>query len=117
MPIPIKLDMSWSRFSNLFILNKVLRMTICAKGSYILEPKRYQKNYDAFRLTRQHRRMMKNITVFSLRNSKTQSRVFRRHTTSKTRNVNDDDDNKNLLAHDIAFNTAVVYTDRTAQVA
>ena len=25
------LDMSWSRFSSLFILNKVLRMTICAK--------------------------------------------------------------------------------------
>ena len=35
-------DMSWSRFSNLFILNKVLRMTICAKCSYIFEPKRYQ---------------------------------------------------------------------------
>ena len=26
-----RIDMSWSRFSNLFILNKVLRMTICAK--------------------------------------------------------------------------------------
>ena len=26
-----------------FILNKVLKMTICAKWSYILEPKKYQK--------------------------------------------------------------------------
>ena len=59
--------------------------------------KKTSKSSDAFRLTRQHRRMIKNISVFSLRNSKTQSRVFRRHTTSKTRNVNDDDDNKIFL--------------------